>query len=71
VSTGVVGVLVFVIVASSSIAVPVLGYLVAEQRMRAPLEELRKWLTIHNSAVMTVLLLVLGVNSIGKGIAAF
>lgn len=71
VTTAVVGVLVFVVIASSSIAVPVVGYLVAEERMREPLDELRKWLTLHNSAVMTVLLLVLGVNSIGKGIAAF
>jgi threonine/homoserine/homoserine lactone efflux protein len=62
-ATGVVGVLVF--------AVPVLGYVVAEQRMRGPLDELRQWLTVHNSAVMSVLMLVLGENSIGKGIAAF
>jgi len=71
VTTAVVGVVVFVVIASSSIAVPVIGYLVAEQRMRGPLDELRQWLGIHNSAVMSVLLLVLGVDIIGKGIAAF
>ena len=70
-TTGVVGVVVFVVVASASIALPVVGYLVAEDRMRGPLDELRQWLTLHNSAVMTVLMLVLGVNSVGKGIAAF
>jgi|SRR4051794_10806170 len=68
VTTAVVGVLVFVVLGSSTIAVPVIGYLVAEQRMRGPLDELRQWLTVHNSAVMSVLMLVLGVNSIGKGI---
>jgi threonine/homoserine/homoserine lactone efflux protein len=71
VTTAVVGVVVFVVVASASVAVPVIGYVVAERRMREPLDELRRWLTLHNSAVMSVLLLVLGVNSIGKGIAAF
>jgi hypothetical protein len=69
VATDVVGVVVFVVVASLSVATPVVGCLVAEQRMRAPLGELSHWLTIHASAVMTVLLLVLGVNSIGNGIA--
>lgn len=71
VTTTVVGVVVFVVVASSSIAVPVVAFLVAEERMREPLDELRRWLTLHNSAVMSVLMLVLGVDSIGKGIAAF
>jgi threonine/homoserine/homoserine lactone efflux protein len=71
VTTAAVGVLTFVLVASASIAVPVIGNVVAEQRMRPPLDELRRWLTLHNSAVMSVLMLVLGVDSIGKGIAAF
>ena len=70
-SEAVVAIVVFVVIASASIAVPVLGYLVAQERMRQPLDELREWLTVHNSAVMTVLLLVLGVTSIGKGIAGF
>jgi threonine/homoserine/homoserine lactone efflux protein len=70
-SSAVVGVVVFVVLASLSIAVPVLGYLVAQERMRGPLDELRQWLTAHNSAVMSVLLLVLGVSSVGKGIAGF
>jgi threonine/homoserine/homoserine lactone efflux protein len=70
-SAAVVAIVVFVVIASSSIAVPVIGYLVAHERMRQPLDELRQWLTAHNSAVMTVLLLVLGVTSIGKGIAGF
>ena len=67
----VVAIVVFVVIASASIAVPVLGYLGAQERMRQPLDELRVWLTAHNSAVMTVLLLVLGVAIIGKGIAGF
>ena len=65
----VVAVAVFVLVGSVSVAVPVLGYLVARQRMQRPLDELREWLTVHNSAVMTVLLLVIGVAILGKGMA--
>lgn len=59
---------VFVVVASISIAVPVIGYLVAADRMRGPLNEMREWLTVHNAAVMSVLLLVIGVALIGKGV---
>ncbi|WP_017933646.1 GAP family protein [Nocardioides sp. Iso805N] len=59
---------VFVVVASISIGVPVIGYLVAADRMRAPLNELREWLTVHNAAVLSVLLLVIGVALIGKGV---
>jgi threonine/homoserine/homoserine lactone efflux protein len=67
----IVAVAVFVLIGSSSVAVPVVGYLVAQQRMQGPLDELRQWLTLHNSAVMAVLLLVIGVAIIGKGLAGF
>lgn len=62
---------VFVVIASSSVAIPVIGNLVARERMRGPLDELREWLTAHNAAVMSVLLLVIGMSTLGKGIAAF
>ncbi len=62
---------VFVVIGSCSVAIPVVGYLVAQQRMQEPLDELRQWLTLHNSAVMSVLLLVIGVVIIGKGLAGF
>jgi threonine/homoserine/homoserine lactone efflux protein len=65
----VVAVVVFVVIGSCSVAVPVLGNLVARERMREPLEELRTWLTAHNAAVMSVLLLVIGVKVLGDGIA--
>jgi hypothetical protein len=50
--------------------VAVIGYLTARERMAAPLERLRAWLTQNNAAVMAVLLLVLDVGLIGKGSAA-
>ncbi len=45
-------ILVFVVIASSSVAVPVLAYLAAQNRVRQPLDDLRVWLTENNSTVM-------------------
>lgn len=63
--------LVFTVVAAASVAAPVIAYLVASERMAAPLQRLRGWLVQHNAAVMAVLLLVLGFVLIGKGIGNF
>ncbi len=65
----VVAVVVFVLIGSASVMVPVLGYLVARARMQGPLDELRVWLTANNATVMSVLLLVIGVAIFGKGLA--
>jgi hypothetical protein len=62
---------IFTLVAASTVAVPVLGHLAARDRMAAPLDRLPAWLTRHNTAVMAVLLLVIGAALIGKGIAGF
>ena len=67
----VVATVVFTLLACSSIAVPVVGYLAARDRMAAPLERLRAWLTQNNAAVMAVLLVVIGTVLLGKGIAGF
>ena len=62
---------VFVLLAVSTVLIPVLAYLRAAERMRAPLERLRVWLVQNNGTVMGVLLLVIGVVSIGKGLGSF
>lgn len=62
---------VFVVLAAVTVLAPVIGYLVAEARLRAPLAELKTWLEENNQAVMSVLMLVLGVVLIGKGIGGF
>ena len=69
-STGddIVVVAVFTVLAASTVAVPVIGFLAARNRMEAPLNDLRGWLTQNNAVVMGVLLLVIGVDLIGKGI---
>jgi hypothetical protein len=59
---------VFVVIASSTMAVPVVGYLVARERMQAPLGRLRDWLTANNATVMSVLMVVIGVAIFGKGL---
>ena len=62
---------VFTLLACSTVAVPVAGYLAARERMAAPLDRLRAWLTQNNAAVMAVLLVVIGTVLLGKGIAGF
>lgn len=62
---------VFTLIAAASVAIPVIAYLVASQRMAGPLESLRGWLVHNNATVMAVLLLVIGVAVIGKGIGSF
>jgi threonine/homoserine/homoserine lactone efflux protein len=64
----VVAVAVFTVLAASTVAVPVLAYAVARDRLRGLLDELKEWLQTHNAAVMSVLLLVIGTVLIGKGI---
>ncbi len=59
---------VFIVIASASVAVPVLAFMAAPARMQQPLDELRQWLTLNNATVMSVLLLVLGVAILGKGL---
>lgn len=64
-------IVVFSIIAVSTVAIPVVAYLVATSRMSGPLESLRTWLVHNNATVMAVLLLVIGVVLIGKGIGSF
>jgi len=61
----------FTVIAASTVAIPVIAYLVASARMAAPLDSMRTWLLHNNSTVMAVLLLVIGVVLIGKGISSF
>ena len=62
---------IFVLLAASTVLVPVVGYLVASARLAGPLDKLREWLVDNNAVIMAVLLLVIGVSVIGKGLANF
>jgi hypothetical protein len=59
---------VFTIVAASSVAIPTLAYLLAGSRVQPALDRMKAWLAVNNTAVMAVLLLVLGVSLLGKGL---
>jgi hypothetical protein len=59
---------VFTVVASSTVAVPVIGYVAARDRMAKPLDDLRDWLTDNNATVMSLLLVVIGVVLLGQGL---
>lgn len=61
----------FTVIAASTVLIPVVAYLVASERLRAPLDALRGWLAKENAVIMAVLLLTIGVSMIGKGIASF
>jgi hypothetical protein len=60
---------VFVVLASITIAGPVLYYLIGGDRAQSRLDDLKAWLMQNNTAVMAVLLLVFGVVLIGKGLS--
>ena len=64
-----VAVVVFTVIAASTVAIPVIGYLTARSKMAGPLESLRNWLTQNNATVTAVVLLVIGVVLLGKGIS--
>ena len=63
-----VSLVVFVMLASLSIAGPVIYHLVGGDAARTRLDAVKGWLGVHKDAVMTVLFLVLGVNLVAKGI---
>ena len=64
----VVAVVIFTVIAAATVAVPVIAYAVAKERMREPLAKAKGWLEENNATVMAVLLLVIGVTLIGKGL---
>jgi hypothetical protein len=62
---------IFLVIAIITIAVPVIGALIAGTRMAPLLNAMREWLVANNSVVMTVLLVVIGTVNIGKGLGSF
>jgi len=59
---------VFAMLASSSVGIPVVFYLLSREKAEASLIELRGWLTQNGAAVMAVLLLVIGAVLVGNGV---
>jgi hypothetical protein len=59
---------VFVVIASLTIAGPVLYARFGGERAHASLDSAKAWLTTHNAAVLAALFLVFGVDLIAKGL---
>jgi threonine/homoserine/homoserine lactone efflux protein len=61
--------IVFVLIASVTIILPVLVYLVMGEKADPGLRSMKKWLNDNNATVMTVLFAVFGVKVLGDGLA--
>jgi threonine/homoserine/homoserine lactone efflux protein len=62
--------IVFIIIACSSVAAPVIVFLVMGEKATPTLESWKAWLTHNNATVMMLLLLVFGIVVLGKGLGA-
>ncbi|MEV0947335.1 GAP family protein [Rhodococcus sp. NPDC049939] len=67
----VIALVVYTALAGTTVLIPVIGYAVAGDRMRGPLDNLKVWLQANNAAVMSVLLLVIGAVVLGRGVGGF
>ena len=65
----VLSVAVFVVLASTTIAVPVIGYLVAGDRLQPTLDKTKNWLIQNNGTVMSVLFVIFAAVLIGDAIS--
>lgn len=63
-----VAVAVFVVLASLTVVGPVVVYLVAADRAAGALDSFKDFLSDHNTAIMIVVLVVLGVKLLGQGL---
>ncbi|GAA3879178.1 GAP family protein [Leifsonia kafniensis] len=66
----VVAAVIFGVVASSTVAVPVIAVLVAPERMRGPLDRAKDWLVRNNGVIIGVVLLLIGASLIGGGLGS-
>ena len=62
--------IVFIVIASLSIAVPVVYLLVGGEGAKKTLDGWRTWLAANNAAVMAVLFIVIGAKLVGSGLDA-
>jgi threonine/homoserine/homoserine lactone efflux protein len=60
--------LIFAVIAASTVVIPVIGYLLVGERADAALVGAKDWLIQNNSVVMAVLLLIFGAKLIGDAL---
>ena len=63
--------LVFTLVASIGVALPVLVAHLGGEKTDLVLQNRKRWLAAHNATILCGLFLVIGLTSLGKGLAAF
>ena len=63
-------VLIFTALSASSVAIPVLGYQIAGERLDAPLERVKAWMERNHATLVAGILLVIGIAVLYKGIHA-
>ncbi|BAX90683.1 GAP family protein [Mycobacterium shigaense] len=61
---------VFVAIAASTVAAPILAYAAAGQRLDAFLEKLKNWMANNNAALMAAILVLIGFMVLHNGISA-
>lgn len=59
---------IFTLIGACTVALPTLAYLFMGAKVQPALDGAKAWLSVHNSAVMSVLMLVIGVTLFGKGL---
>ena len=64
-----VAIVVFTAIGASTVAVPVIAYLVARDRLTAPLAVLRAWLVSNSALVVSTLLGAIGILLLASGLA--
>jgi hypothetical protein len=61
---------IFVVVAASSVAIPILAYLAAGERLDEPLARLKNWMEQNDAALTAAVLLLIGLMVLHNGIHA-
>ena len=65
-ATQVVGIAVYTLISISTVAVPVVAYLIFGHRLDGALESVREWLSKHGIACIAVLCTMLARRALGK-----
>lgn len=59
---------VFVLIGTLGLAIPILIYFLGGSKATETLEDLRQWMAVHNTAIMAVIFVVIGMKLVGGGL---
>ncbi len=66
----IVGFISYLLIASFTILIPTIGFLLMGDKLKGRLQSLKNWLVANNATIMFVLFLILGVTILSKGLGA-